>query len=95
MTGMARKPMTPPLAMMGWGGLAEGDKADKRQEEDRGVAKMGQQQAQPESELQAAAGALGAAVFVVKAGGHGGLVWVSRRSIAGSAFFGLALRQAG
>ena len=34
---------------------------------------MGQQQAQPESELQAAAGALGAAVFVVKAGGHGGL----------------------
>ena len=35
---------------------------------------MGQQQAQPERELQAAAGTPGAAVFVVKAGGHGGLV---------------------
>lgn len=35
---------------------------------------MGQQQAQPESELQATAGTPGAAVFVVETDGHGGLM---------------------
>ena len=58
----------------------EGEANDiKQRRNDKEVAEIDTEHTQPESEVQTAAGAPGAAVFVLKTGGHGGLavMWAS------------------